>query len=355
MLGGPGDDTLVGGPGNDTLEGGDGDDRLVDSALLTFNVDIAEEGDPLLVVFTEGGGNDSMLGGTGNDSINGGPGNDILRGNEDDDLVVDLHVRMSVARFPTPIDTDGDGDPELSAVRAFNCPPPGETGVCTPDGLPNSPDDIVALAAPELGGNDLVDGGTGDDTLAGGTGTDVVSGGDGDDVLMGSILADEHFFPSHEQPGGPFNGSWDGNDTLIGGAGSDLMIDFSDARGILNDGTENEFPDAEAVDQVISVLTHDTLDYLASVPVHERIFGKFRLVDPVDPDADCTRCVEEYIKNDADAQDLGEFLQGIGINPPSSQSKSRGQQPDPLELDLKFEVPNAAALQAILDELAGPA
>jgi hypothetical protein len=169
--------------------------------------------------------------------------------------------------------------------------------------------------------------------------------GAGDDVLMGSILADEHIFPSTEFPNGPFNGAWDGTDTLDGGLGTDWLIDVADARGLLNNGDLNNFQDGEVV---ISTFNDDTIGRLTDPPNRAMIFGTFDLVAD-DGSSMCgglIDCVEQYNSG------LGAFLQRlVGINPPSSQTKGRGAKPTPVSTNVLVEVPHPLFLNETLVSL----
>ncbi|KAA3650614.1 MAG: calcium-binding protein [Proteobacteria bacterium] len=115
---------------------------------------------------------DIVFAGPGPDWISGGPGSDTLRGEADDDIIYG--------------------------------------------------DDLVAMPAGAVYGDDTLFGGSGDDLLFGNQGNDVLSGGLGDDMLMGDDMGE----PS-------------GNDSLFGGDGVDELYGFG-GDDYLSGGTGNE-------------------------------------------------------------------------------------------------------------------
>ena len=102
-------------------------------------------------------------------AVAGGNDTDDLTGPATDGISDALERNLvdggATAPVTTMTDSDGDGVPDYFEVR---------TGSDPFD--PNSP--VTA------GGNDVVDGGTGDDTLAGQNGSDQMSGGAGADVFL---------------------------------------------------------------------------------------------------------------------------------------------------------------------------
>lgn len=136
-----GDDNLDGGAGDDHLLGGYGDDRLAGGA-----------------------DHDLLEGEEGNDTLFGDGGNDTLYG----DISPSTFARHSAL---VGAGTAPDGSWTL-AFREF-------------------------LQGPDVGGNDVLDGGAGTDTLIGGAGNDVLDGGRFDhaiDVLYGGTGNDDYLF-----------------------------------------------------------------------------------------------------------------------------------------------------------------
>ena len=149
-------------------------------------------GTGVLVDFTGGDGDDSLVagtkssslsGGVGKDTLTGGAAGDTLFGGDDDDTL-----------------TGGGGDDYLD----------GGAGADTLDGdfASGSPPD--SSGDPADRGNDTIYGGAGDDDLYGGPGLDDLYGEAGDDVIQGGADADR------------ISGS-DGNDFLYGGSGNDTV------------------------------------------------------------------------------------------------------------------------------------
>jgi Ca2+-binding RTX toxin-like protein len=138
---------------------------------------------------TDGGGNDTLLGGEGNDNLSGGQGNDVIRGGggagrdianyqyESAAVTIDLNI----TGFQ---DTGGAGMDSLSDIEDVYG---GQSG-----------DRITGDAADNrfegYAGADTLFGGLGDDTLNGGSGgfndADRLSGGAGQDDYNGGLGAD---------------------------------------------------------------------------------------------------------------------------------------------------------------------
>jgi hypothetical protein len=105
--GGGGDDSLSGGAGNDALLGGDGNDTL-DGGIGDDSLDGGAGNDVLL----GGAGNDTITAGTGTDTIAGGAGDDVidLGADGERDIVVfsDGDGNDTIIGFDAPVD-NGDG------------------------------------------------------------------------------------------------------------------------------------------------------------------------------------------------------------------------------------------------------
>jgi len=147
---GNGDNLVFGGVGNDYITTGNGADIVLgDNGTATFD----PSGAPLLV-YT----GDPLLG--GNDTISTGDGNDIAMGGAFNDIV--LSAGGNDILF-------GDG-----GLVSFSA---GGTQLY-----------IISLD-PLIGGNDILNGGTGNDILIGGAGSDLLYGNLSEDLLFGDNAA----------------------------------------------------------------------------------------------------------------------------------------------------------------------
>jgi Ca2+-binding RTX toxin-like protein len=230
IRGGDGNDIIFGGSGDDQISGGEGDDRL-----------FGDDGND--TVFGDGGhdqihggsGNDALFGGAGNDLVNGDAGDDKMEGNAGDDILAGGDGNDVVS--------GGDGNDKLEGGAGADLLLDG-TGRDTVAGGEGDDHVVVALD----GDRDIYNGGAGTDTLdmsatahgvevdlaqgsaegceigdnqvggfeivRGGTGADTLSGSAGNETLSGSAGNDR------------IDGG-DGNDALDGGAGNDTLHDGS--------------------------------------------------------------------------------------------------------------------------------
>ncbi|GAB5387834.1 MAG: hypothetical protein Alpg2KO_08020 [Alphaproteobacteria bacterium] len=269
LQGGAGADVLRGDRGNDTLEGGDGDDWLIGSrgadpldgglgvdtaswetASRGVSVDLAagssDELDTLIDIENLSGsahadvltgdglanvihgaagddmidgaaGDDTLIGGDGFDTLTGGDGADILEGGADDDRLIGGAGADSL---------EGGAGSDMVDYSART-----DTASLTIDlglGLGSDGTETDTLTSIEnavaAGGNDTLNGNTGDNLLDGGAGNDIIVGGDGKDTLIGGDGADN----LDGGDGDDVLRSGDGADTLTGGAGTDTA-DWSDS------------------------------------------------------------------------------------------------------------------------------
>ncbi len=203
LLGGLGADTMLGGDDNDTLDGGDGDDTVSgtkgnDDVSGGLGNDVVVGGDGNDVVngddgndvaggtlgndtVSGGAGADTVVGGNGFDSLMGDAGDDELYGGNDDDVLdggLDNDLLAGAAGNDTLIGGDGDdtsfggtgndtfvfalGD-DNDTIGAFE----GGAGlgdVIALQGFGTAFDSFIEVmnAASEIGGNVVIDFGTGD-------------------------------------------------------------------------------------------------------------------------------------------------------------------------------------------------
>ncbi len=263
-------DTLFGGQGNDFLYGAEGGDELrgstgEDSLFGEGGDDTGRggEGDD----FIEGGsGNDILNGDTGTDTLAGGLGDDTLRVDTATDLLIELagegnDLVVATASFTLPSDAGGTGKiEELQLIGSDNLAAGGNeidniitgnvsanalrgfAGSDTLNGLQGNDtlfggDDNDRLVGKN--GLDYLSGGSGDDTALAGLGADTVYGGVGEDRVFGQ-RGDDHVFGEEDDDalfggndrdhlyGGLDNDTLqgrDGNDVLEGGSGQDRVFD----------------------------------------------------------------------------------------------------------------------------------
>ena len=244
--GGAGNDTLDGGAGNDTLEGGLGNDTLY-----------ADGGDDSL---SGGDGADSLYAGAGSDTLDGGAGDDFL---EVDD--VDGSVTVVGGTGTDTLDFDATGANGVSATFTGDgagnfSTSGGSNGTFTQiqeiwgTGQNDTIDASADSAGTEIegqGGDDSINGGSGNDTLDGDSGDDTIDGGAGNDTILAEGGDDS-------LTGG------DGNDVFqFMGNGHDTITDFNFGNtGALGDGdtTNNDFIDLSAFYDNIGELRADFAD-----------------------------------------------------------------------------------------------
>lgn len=332
MQGLAGDDTLFAMGGDDQLEGGAGDDQLYGG-----NGSGSGSGNDVLI---GGDGNDVLVGEDGNDTLAGGAGNDsyyykagqgvdvidntgggsdgvfFLDGldrsrlsfhQDGNDLVIlvdgDLAQQVRVTdhflggenaiSYVQP--TDGGNAIMASQLSGLLSAMPGESGGTDGEtgggsegedttgegGDTGSGTDPGTTPTPELGGDDVLNAGSGNDILVGGVGNDTLNGGQGNDRLEGGVGDDTYVFTG----GQDVLKETSGTDTLRFGAG----ISFNQvASGLMKSGDDlvlkvNGGPDQVTLtnfflggDAVVETIEFETGGQITS----GQIYGAFGLSEP---------------------------------------------------------------------------
>ncbi len=207
---------IVGRSGDDIISGGSGDDELI--------------GDD---EFTVIGGNDTLEGGRGEDLLDGSAGNDTLRGGDDDDTLIG-GTGDDLLDGGAGIDTAVyEGNDNVSVSLATEILLGSSGGAMGNDTL----FDIENITTG--GGNDFIEGNSGNNHLIAGAGNDFLFAGLGDDIIDGGEGNDRAYFDSGQDITIDLNivGAQDtgeGLDTLINietilvGAGTHNLIGAND-------------------------------------------------------------------------------------------------------------------------------
>ncbi|MGG6284259.1 DUF4347 domain-containing protein [Leptolyngbya sp. AN03gr2] len=211
--GNEGDDRILGGSGNDVIQGNTGEDIILgDNGVLAYLSDQNPNTlDTIEVLSPEVGGDDLISGneeddiiiaGAGNDRVTGDAGNDVLAGDNAQIILETNKIRLFTSTSPELGGDDtifgGDGvdlilggfaqdrlygdagnDRILGDNGRFDFAFAGDQMIAADSDL--STLDIVTTTDPNLGGNDILFGGTGEDQLLGGTGEDFIAGDNGID------------------------------------------------------------------------------------------------------------------------------------------------------------------------------
>ena len=228
-----GDDVIDSGDGNDILVGGLGNDQMTvgngeDVALGDLgDVDFRNITDVVNVTMTrlDAGGDDiiTAAGTTGDNVLMGQAGADTITGGETDDWIIGDLAEIT---FTDP----RNAYPGQSAMDRIS---------------------FVNFINPDLGFDDVLNGGAGNDFLLGGFGADLLNGGDGQDFLLGDSIR----FYRTIQPGSPLyeeirlettyayvTGGYDvltggdGADVMVGNLGPDLFVGNTAADALFSDG-----------------------------------------------------------------------------------------------------------------------
>ncbi|KQT48569.1 hypothetical protein ASG47_09540 [Devosia sp. Leaf420] len=260
LSGGGGNDTLNGGTGADLMSGGTGDDTYVVDNIGDGVTELSAEGTDLVqssVTYTLGNNvenltltgsaaitgrgnelNNTIIGNSGANVLNGGDGNDILiggagadslnGGNGTDTASYETSSIGLTIKTASPSSSTGDaaGD-TFSSIEILKGTAFDDEIVFVGDGVTlhggDGNDNLIADGigntiyggagndlmrakdGPDVlnGGNDVLDGGSGNDEMYGLGGNDMMIGGTGDDAMMGGM----------------------GNDTYVVDSASDLVVE----------------------------------------------------------------------------------------------------------------------------------
>ncbi|HVM52706.1 MAG TPA: calcium-binding protein [Acidimicrobiales bacterium] len=324
ITGSYGDDTIDAGPGNDTVDAGPGADKVI-GGLGDDTIDGGRtvKTDPAagpVVVFADkkdiiwgdtegdhsgaghgrdtidgGEGDDELYGGGAADRITGGPGSDTIKGGDEpndgcggdvDDVIVggpgsdtieamggdDIVVGgNTIAGEPDVGDALLDGGPGCDVII-------GDNAVFNSSTNPRA----FTLLDPNIGGADLIKGGTGADTIRGQIGDDTIFGdtaetsgaGDGGDQIWGDHGHDTIHAGGGSDTvwgdGGPSHPQFPhGNDVISGGGSGDTL------RG--EGGTDTIFGDHGKLVGGAPVFTNAASggnDNILGGPGSDRIYGQ---------------------------------------------------------------------------------
>lgn len=296
---GSGNDILIGGDGNDTLVGEDGDDSLAGGAGNDSYYYKAGQG--VDVIDNTGGGSDGVF------FLDGLERNRLTYHQDGNDLVIlvdgDLEQQVRVTdhflggenaiSYIQP--TDGGNAIMASQLAGLLTAMPGEGGssggetgggseggdISGEGDDTGSGTDPGTTPTPELGGDDVLTGGSANDILVGGVGNDTLSGGQGNDRLEGGVGDDTYVFTGGQDVLKETNGA----DTLRFGAG----ITFNQvASGLMKSGDDlvlkvSDGPDQVTLtgfflggDSVVETTEFETGGQITS----DQIFGAFGMSEP---------------------------------------------------------------------------
>lgn len=329
---GSGNDTLIGGDGNDTLIGEDGDDSLAGGAGNDSYYFKAGQG--VDVIDNTSGGSDGVF------FLDGLDRNRLSYHQDGNDLVIlvdgDLEQQVRITdhflggenaiSYIQP--TDGGNAIMASQLAGLLTAMPGEGGSSGDEtgggseggdtsgegGDTGSGTDSGTTPTPELGGDDVLTGGSANDILVGGVGNDTLSGGEGNDRLEGGVGDDIYVFTGGQDVLKEASGA----DTLRFGAG----ITFSQvASGLMKSGDDlvlkvNGGPDQMTLtgfflggDSVVETIEFETGGQITS----GQIFGAFGMSEPT-PAASSLEVAEGTSGNDSGLAGSADadLVQGFG-------------------------------------------
>ncbi|MGJ8544954.1 MAG: calcium-binding protein [Sulfitobacter sp.] len=226
VYGGDGNDTMAGSQGNDEIHGGDGNDLAFigvfedsDRIFMDAGNDFVDGASAGSSFYAEGGtGNDTLNSGVGNDTLDGGAGNDLLNGGAGDDLLI--------GGGDVDIVTGGDGDDMfvvLDVPGALHIMDFGANGAADMIDLSQLSGYDTAQAVSDVM---VVDQGVTSLTLAVTGGTLVVTIHSEAPVLAQDLGLDGVLEGTVNDSGDPEGGDPDaggGDDTLEGGSGDDNL------------------------------------------------------------------------------------------------------------------------------------
>ncbi|WP_185804539.1 calcium-binding protein [Pontivivens nitratireducens] len=253
---GSGDDTILAGAFADTVHAGAGKDAvagdhaelIVTTGEVFTSLDEAEGGDDILDL---GAGDDVALGGAGADSINALSGENIVIG-DSGVVVFDAGGFASASSSASGVGgadsiTTGAGADRLiggvgaDTIRGGD----GDNGVLGDEGSITSTAGLDTLRSTNdnIGGDDLIETGTGADAILGGAGADSITATGGDNMILGdagTVVGASVGFESGTTSSASVGGvdqivSGDGADTILGGAQGDEISAGAGGNVVLGD------------------------------------------------------------------------------------------------------------------------
>jgi len=211
IKGSQGADQLAGNTGDDSIAGEDGNDHIYGDAAFQVNLRLfAEDQQPIRRVKTYGLSDDAAMFTV---LTTPEPGSDDLSGGDDADVILGDHGVISLA--------------------------PGIRRINTTDGV-----ECIATTVESKGGEDSIDGGTGNDIVLGGTQADTMQLGAGDDIAIGDngkVRYQSNSSVDANKLDYVRSASYDigGSDRINGDAGDDLILGGF-AADFLSGGTGND-------------------------------------------------------------------------------------------------------------------
>jgi Ca2+-binding RTX toxin-like protein len=233
IIGGAKDDVITAGEGSVLILGDNGEVNLNQpdtNDIFTINPDIG--GDDKI---TGGSGTTIIVGGFGADRITSGSGDAVILG---DNGVLRRNGAEVVTQVRTTDDNAATGGADiitseagtnviLGGVAGDIIKAPGGDNIILGDNgqvnLNGSANDVFTTE-PELGGADVITGGSGDNIILGGARGDEILGGIGNDVILGDngrVARDAANTVTRIETSDPRSGA---GDTISGGGGDDIIV-----------------------------------------------------------------------------------------------------------------------------------
>lgn len=263
--GNEGADIALGGQGNDNIKGGNADDILLGDNGVVVRNDGSEDANDIISTSPSSGGSDTITGDEGADIIVGGTVGDRISGNQDNDILLGDHGRITrnandvVEKIETTFpDNGGDdtvegnqgndiilggyandklsGNTEADIIL-------GDNGVLNYVADKNPATlDLITTTDPNLGGNDTIDGNEGDDIAFGGTAADIINGGDGKDLVFGDRGKVDFSLPANQNFTSIDTSITDkgSNDIIHGNADDDIILGGQADDLIFGDGGDDD-------------------------------------------------------------------------------------------------------------------
>jgi Ca2+-binding RTX toxin-like protein len=273
IYGNQGEDIILGGTAGDDIYGATGDDLILgDSGKVIMPgevIDMVHTTDPAV------GGDDTIEGNTGADIILGGAASDDIWGNDADDVILGDNGKITmpdeVIDLIETTDPAIGGEDEIEGNDGFDIIFGGAEGdylwgnsdddlIIGDNGkviMPDAVIDFVQTTDPAIGGEDTIEGNTGDDLILGGAEGDDIWGNEGDDVIIGDngniTMPDEVIdliFTTDPAIGGSdtIEGNLD-EDMVFGGADGDFIWGNDHKDILIGDNGKITMPD-EVIEQI---------------------------------------------------------------------------------------------------------